>query len=527
MSLPPRRGPRLRLLCVNDVYLLDHLPRLRAFADAQRARGDADLTLTTLAGDFVAPSLLSSLDHGRAMVDALNAVPITHVCFGNHEQDVPYAELVARTQEFRGVWLNTNLRGFAHPLPATQVLTVSGPTTRAVRVGMLGVLGEDPALYPPGAFNNLPIAPANETALATARALVADDGCACVIAMTHQSLSRDRALALAQQDPPIPVIVGGHEHEPHVEALHGAWIVKAGLDATHVAVVDLEWPADAPTSGRDLPRVTVRLESLREVTPDPALAATVAKHQATVTALHGEVLRPLGPDDALSSECSRWQQTTMGALICSKVRDALGADVALLNGGGLRGNRRYEGAFTFGDLETELPFANEVVTVTMPGAAVRDAIEGSRAHAPSPAPGFLQVDDGVRVDAAGRVTHLANAPFDAARAYRVATVRVLFDGMDRIEALVRFARENPGRVPPRDAGRELKLIALEAFARDLWRTLPPFEAIDADGDGAVDRGELRRALATLLRRPTGAMMADEIVRALDRDGDGRITRDER
>jgi hypothetical protein len=88
-----KRGPTLRLVCVNDVYLLDNLPRLRTLVQRSREAPGVDMVLCTMAGDFVAPSLLSSLDHGAGMVDCLNAVPVTHACFGNHEQDVPIESL--------------------------------------------------------------------------------------------------------------------------------------------------------------------------------------------------------------------------------------------------------------------------------------------------------------------------------------------------------------------------------------------------------------------------------------------------
>ena len=65
-----------------------------------------DNTLSTLAGDFLAPSLLSSIDHGTGMVSCLNNVPIDLVCFGNHECDVPHESLKRRIDEFQGDWIN-------------------------------------------------------------------------------------------------------------------------------------------------------------------------------------------------------------------------------------------------------------------------------------------------------------------------------------------------------------------------------------------------------------------------------------
>src|SRR5437773_1878119 len=101
----PARGPAARLVCVNDVYTLENLPRLRTLVQRAADVDPADVLIVTLAGDFVAPSMLSSLDAGRGMVDCMNEVPITHAVLGNHEDDIATAELRARIHEFRGTWL--------------------------------------------------------------------------------------------------------------------------------------------------------------------------------------------------------------------------------------------------------------------------------------------------------------------------------------------------------------------------------------------------------------------------------------
>ena len=102
---------RLRIIAVNDVYLLDNLPKLSSLVESLRLEGHGK-TLTVLSGDFVAPSLLSTVDAGAGMIEALKSVPIDIVCFGNHESDIGHAQLSARIAEFTnggGLWINTNM----------------------------------------------------------------------------------------------------------------------------------------------------------------------------------------------------------------------------------------------------------------------------------------------------------------------------------------------------------------------------------------------------------------------------------
>jgi 2',3'-cyclic-nucleotide 2'-phosphodiesterase (5'-nucleotidase family) len=517
------RGPRLRLVAINDVYLLDHLPRLRTLLHAPAP--DVDLTLCTLAGDFVSPSLLSSLDRGAGMVDCLNAVPVTHVCFGNHEQDVPFDALVERVRQFRGAWINTNMPTFEPTLPRCQAIAVQGDGTRAVRVGIVGGVIEDPSLYRPGPFGGHAMLPLNETLLAAAKHLT-HAGCTSVIALTHQTLGRDQALARAQGDPPIPVILGGHEHEVHIEQVGTSWVVKAGSDAHYAAVVLLQWSPEAPVDGPDVPTVTVTLERLADHAPDPELLARAESHMTAVRELATAVLYSIPEGASLSSVGTRGRQTTVGSLVTSRVRDALGADVCVINGGGIRGARDYADTFTFGDLESELPFPNEVVVVTLPGAVLQAALRESRARAPKPSPGFLQIDDRAVVGDDHTIEVLAGEAFDPARAYRVATVRVLFDGLDGITSLLAFREAHGERIPPADSGRELKLIVVDAFAMEFWRSLGHFSGIDLDGDDRVTADELRAAAARVSHDVPHEMLLEGVIHLFDRDGDGAISRDE-
>ncbi|MGH7633355.1 MAG: metallophosphoesterase, partial [Gemmatimonadaceae bacterium] len=333
----PAEGPSLRIVCINDVYMLDNLPRLQRFVQHHRESRPADRFLVTLAGDFLAPSILSSLDKGAAMIDCLNAIPITHVVFGNHEDDVGMAELTRRVAAFRGAWLNTNMPTFRPQLPTHRVLDVARLGGRTVRVGVLGLLAEQKNLYRPGAFGGHAIEPVHETALRWTRRLLQEDGCACVIPITHQDRGDDHALARAQRDPRFPLIIAGHDHELLVEEVEGCWVVKAGSEAASAVVVELVWPAEAPPTGApDLPTVTLAVHSVGEFPEDSEMRARVDRHLLGVHKLDTATLFQIPPGTRLSSVGIKTRQTSMGTVLCSHVRDALDADGCLLHGGGVR-----------------------------------------------------------------------------------------------------------------------------------------------------------------------------------------------
>ncbi|MFO0616697.1 MAG: bifunctional metallophosphatase/5'-nucleotidase [Polyangiaceae bacterium] len=495
------RGPWLRIVSVNDVYALDHLPKLRSLVEAARRDGP-EVLLVTMAGDFLAPSTLSSIDAGAGMIDCMNRVPITHAALGNHEDDVSPADLRARIGEFAGVWLATNVLGLHPKTVPSQILSI-GSEERRVRVGLIGVVMDDPTDYRDVPFVGATVLPCNATAESAARHLVEEEGCDAIIALTHQSIAKDRDLARSPGAAHIPLILGGHEHVPFDETVGTTRILKAGTDATHAFIVDVVWP---PVGA---PRIDARLEAVAAFPDDPDLRVRVDLHARLVADLKNATLMHLHEGTELSSVGSRRSQTSIGTLVCSRLRDALSADAAILNGGAIRGGRTYTGRFTYADLQAEVPFENEVVVVAMPGRVLADAILSSRRRLETG--GFLQVDDRVVVRD-GEVLEVAGAPIEADRAYRVAVVRNLLDGMDHIEPLVAFARSVP--MPSPGSGRGVKVVLVEAFSRALLAELGGRAALDKNRDGTVEPSEIAAALADASRESASPITVDLLLRAL-------------
>lgn len=238
-ALMPRRC--LRVVSVNDVYSLENLPRLKTLVAHVRRAFPDDALLVALAGDFLAPSLLSSIDAGRGMVDCLNDVGVTHVVLGNHEDDIPGDALRQRLRELSAVCLGTNVRS-GLDLPRHVVLDVGG-----ARVGVVGVVMDDPTAYRGKPFGGVDLAPPNEAASEEAAALLRS-GCHVVVALTHQPIDDDRALAA--RAPSLVAIVGGHEHTPFLERVGRTWIVKTGSEAVRAGITEIVWTDGAPSTRR-------------------------------------------------------------------------------------------------------------------------------------------------------------------------------------------------------------------------------------------------------------------------------------
>jgi 5'-nucleotidase len=76
-------------------------------------------------------------------------------------------------------------------------------------------------------------------------------------------------------------------------------------------------------------------------------------------------------------ETVRTQECAFANLIADAMRESVGADVALTNGGGIRGDTLYEAgtAITRKTVLTELPFGNGTVKLEIPGQVLLAALE--------------------------------------------------------------------------------------------------------------------------------------------------------
>ena len=73
----------------------------------------------------------------------------------------------------------------------------------------------------------------------------------------------------------------------------------------------------------------------------------------------------------------RTQEAAIGDLIADAMRSDTDADIAITNGGGIRGGRIYPpgSTITRRDMMAELPFRNHVAVLEISGSAIRGALE--------------------------------------------------------------------------------------------------------------------------------------------------------
>ncbi len=368
-------GVRIGIIHVNDVYQVGPidpreprggLARLAAFhAASKREHPD---TVFTFGGDTLSPSVESSLFRGRQMIEAWNAVGVDMAVPGNHEFDYGPEAALERVSESRFPWLAANLRrlGDGKPLPNMPPAIVR--ELGGIRVGFAGLITPDTAILsrPGGDIRFDDPLPAAANAVAELKA----QGATVFVALTHMSLEEDRRLAATGL---FDLILGGHDHHV-VQSLVGRTpILKAGSDARDALHVVLNVRRqDGALQGIDWNLVPMD----KRWEEHPVLLALERRITRELDARLGETIgETTVPLDSRGDSVQR-AETNIGNFIADAIRAHAAAQVALINGGGIRSDRIIgPGPLTRLDLKALLPFENPVAIVRIDGRTLKAALE--------------------------------------------------------------------------------------------------------------------------------------------------------
>ncbi len=466
----PAWAERLTLLHVNDLYEIAPQRGKGGFAplmtllesERRRARG---ATITTFGGDLISPSVMSALIKGAQMIDLANAVGIDFAVPGNHELDFGARVLARRLAESSTTWLAANMLGRG----GEKLAGLRPAATRKVgdfTIGFFGLLTVETATLAKGGAEVVfrPPVPAAARAVAELSRAGAD----VIVALTHLTLAEDRALARTVKG--IDVILGGHDHYPVAMMEGDVLILKSGSDAGYLGVVDLDIERVLDKRGMKITVVPAgwRHISTAGVAPHPGIEARVKSYQARLDRELGAIVGATGTAMDSTRAVVRRAESAMGNLIADAMREATGAEIALINGGGVRGNRIYPAgaALTRRDIVSELPFGDVTVVLALSGADIRAALEHAVGRAGHLAGRFLQVS-GLRFSwrpaaptgrRVGDIT-VSGAPLDPNRTYRVAAGGYIAGGGDGF-AMLKSAR----RIVDANAGAKVASQVIDYIA---------------------------------------------------------------
>lgn len=447
-TLTPLAGPALAqdaeaqtvtvtMIGVNDIDRIEEGERggFARLASAIAAEREANENVVVFhAGDSISPSLLSGIDQGEHIVELLNAVGIDVLVPGNHEFDFGPEVFRERMGALDMTLLAANLSEpsgeMVEGLEATTTLTFGDVT-----VGVMGLTSDDAAeKSSPGELEIAPLVPA---AGELAEGLEAD----AVVAVVHAGRAEDMELFNSGV---ADFIFSGDDHILTTFYDGDTALVEAREQAQFLPAIDVTFTIEGEGEERDVEvDPSFRIIDTGEFEPDSDVQAMIDGFNAQ---LDEELNVAIGTTTtALDSRRSsvRGGETAIGNLIADAMREAAGADIAITNGGGIRGDREYEAGteLTRRDVLTELPFGNRTVSFELTGAQVRELLENGVSAVEDGSGRFphvsgLTLEADLSAEPGSRITAITvdGEPIDDAATYTVATNDYMGGGGDGYDA---------------------------------------------------------------------------------------------
>ena len=126
----------------------------------------------------------------------------------------------------------------------------------------------------------------------------------------------------------------------------------------------------------------------------------------------------INPDSSEDAVYCHYKECTLANLVSDSVKDAVKADICILNGGALSNNLK-KGNITKGNIIDILPWFNSIVVKELPGQVILDALEFGVSKLPKSSTGFPQVsgisfdvniniNSPVEIDSHGMFTGISN-----------------------------------------------------------------------------------------------------------------------
>jgi 2',3'-cyclic-nucleotide 2'-phosphodiesterase (5'-nucleotidase family) len=405
----------LKIVHFNDLDRMEEdggkggIARLATVVEEIR-RGDPHV-LVTHGGDSISPSLLSGFDQGAHMIDLFNTIGLDAMALGNHEFDFGPEILAQRIGEAQFPILSNNAMEADGTLidGLTESLMID---VGEYKVGLFGLTTASTAVKSsPGPITFADPVETAETMAAKLREAGAD----LVIAVAHTDRREDNELI---RKAPVDLLLSGDDHDLRLEYDGRMGMVESGSQAEFVTVITVTMDMVEGRSGPSFVwEPSFEMINTAAAEPSATLAAAVQGYEDKLSReLDIEIGTTEAPLDSRRTTV-RAEEAALGNLITDAMREAVGADVAITNGGGIRADRTYDPGtmLTRRDIQSELPFGNKTILIEVTGADLRAALEN----------GVSEVEDG-----GGRFPHVSGLTFtyDASKPAGERVTEVLVGG---------------------------------------------------------------------------------------------------
>jgi 2',3'-cyclic-nucleotide 2'-phosphodiesterase (5'-nucleotidase family) len=355
-------------------------------------------------GDAVQGAALGTLSKGEYIVDIMNQMGYDVAVPGNHEFDYGMDQFMNLSKEMKCGYVCCNFMDLRTGKPVfdaykmitygdTKVAYVGIDTPESITKSTPTYFQDNSGKYIYGfcgSNNGKDLYSAVQSAVDAAKA----EGANYVIAVGHCGTDEQsapwRSTDIIANVSGLTAFLDGHSHSTipsqKVSDKDGKTVLLTSTGTKLAAIGKLVLKSSGDVTTELITDYTEK---------DSAMDTFVKSIQAKNEALLNKVVAKTSVDlTTMESDgktrAIRTQETNLGDLVADAYRDASGADVAIVNGGGIRADIK-AGDITYGQIIAVHPFGNELRMVEATGQQILDALEMAARNTPDENGGFLQV----------------------------------------------------------------------------------------------------------------------------------------
>ncbi len=387
------------ILYENDVHCaVDGYPLLVSVR--KECQAATDYVSTVSCGDFASGGLIGAISKGEQIVRIMNHVGYDAIALGNHELDYGIPQMLNITESLNAPVLCANLKNVqtgTSPYPAYHIISygdvdiayIGFTTTTSGTVKSLSDEQGNP-LY---SFMREDFYLNAQKFIDKAR----KDGADYIIALSHLGDSQTDGMhpsstSLIANTTGLDAVIDGHDHhvieEQFVNDKDGnpVLLTSSGSNFQYVGKLTIDTNGGVHS--------TLVSTGDDEITPDNETALFVNSVKEEAEGLGNFVIGHSEVDlmiyDENGKRIVRKQETNIGDFCADAFRAFTGADIAMVNGGGIRKDIK-KGEVLFNDLYNVMPFGDMIATGSLTGEQLLDVLEYAVSSLPAEAGVFMQV----------------------------------------------------------------------------------------------------------------------------------------
>ena len=357
-------------------------------------------------GDYLQGDVIGAISKGKAIVQIMNKVGYDVVAIGNHEFDYGVSRLKSLVRSMNAKVVASNFVKKSTGKPVFRSYTIK--TYGKKKVAFVGVTTpESITKSTPAYFQNSKgefiydfygdstgklLAERVQKVVNTAR----KNGADYVVALTHMGTegvtTQWDVQHLIKNTYGIDVVLDGHSHSTvpsmKVKNKNGKKITVSSTGTKFSNIGQLVIRKNGSITTELIP---IDEEHQYEDAETKAYIDQVkAKYEKRLNQVIGKTEVDLTTFSANGERAIRNAETNMGDFCTDAARSAMDADVAIINGGGIRADIA-AGDITYKDLVSVFPWNNELCVIEATGQQIKDALELGAKNYPEENGGFMQV----------------------------------------------------------------------------------------------------------------------------------------